>query len=224
MNTYNHIFDCKFIYSGEKEKLGKNEWTLPSPYDKHMGVNIRLLKAFKKVQNKYDFYMIAPLSLFVNFKNFIQYLTPLLNYNKPLYGGNFLGRPVGKFNSIVTQWASYPILNNQSLNILLKEGVKKKYMDPGSKLLGKHDFANDVWISTILQEHGVQPSQFLKNVAVETYPTEMDNPHIEAEKIRDVYDKYALIRFRSPRYEGQNHPEEKKTLLYLLEKVYNKKM
>ena len=229
MNTYNHIFDCKIIYSGKKGKLDHNEWTCEEcGEDKVMGLNKRVFKAFKNVQHKYDFYTMVPLSMFVNFKNFIRYLRPLLTYNKPFYGGQFGG---SNHVTTISTWSSFVIFNNKSLNIFLKEGVKDKYMKPSLKFLkGVDDFNLDVWISHIMHNNGVKPYPHQKQLSTCTYNVGVDPVYtlgavsIPPEKLRDMYDEYALIRFRSPRYGGENYPEEKRVILYLLEKVYNKKL
>mgnify|MGYP006132784985 FL=1 len=120
-NKYKNI-DCFFIECSDNNKINTKENTINSKCKESLipGIYQKTLHSLKQLKNKYNYYIRTNLSTFVIFNNLLKQLKKIPN-NKYIYTG-----VVGVFSKIKYISGTCIILNNNTVNILLKYGFHEK--------------------------------------------------------------------------------------------------
>tara|TARA_B100000767_G_scaffold110418_1_gene105701 strand:+ start:11192 stop:11953 length:762 start_codon:yes stop_codon:yes gene_type:complete len=140
MNKYKNI-DCFFIECSDNNKINTNEKTINSKCKESLipGIYQKTLHSLKQLKNKYNYYIRTNLSTFVIFNNLLKQLKKIPN-NKYIYTGI-----INIFSKIKYISGTCIILNNNTVNILLKYGFHKKYYESKT-----HD---DVVIGIVIKDY-----------------------------------------------------------------------
>ena len=198
MNKNKNI-DCFFIECSKDEKINNKDNFINSKcLESYVpGIYQKTLHSLKILKNKYDYYIRTNLSTFTIFDNLIKNIKKLPN-EKYIYTGTKLNYSPNE-KKIKFMAGSNIILNNKTVNILLKYGFQKKYYN--SKL------PDDVNISCVIKDN-------LGNIA-NSYNI-IWRHSIENNKLRLNLTKIPFIRYKNLSLENK-----KKISRELLHKIYN---
>ena len=145
---------CKFITCKSEtiDEPSANDLQLECTESFIPGIYLKTIKALKKYQNKYDYYIRTNLSTFIAFDR----LKTFLNTYKPTYTGHFndcrVYRPDCQPSNLIYGGGTSITLNNRANNILLEHAFNPKYIQSAN--------ADDALIGQVLSEHGVAREKY----------------------------------------------------------------